>query len=381
MRVLLAVAACAFFLAQVSSAESAKFKVVYNFRDGSDGAQPQSNLLAIGKSLYGTTVEGGTSGQGTLFSLDPKTGVEKVLHSFSRASGDGAYPMAGLIRVGSAVYGTTVSGGSTDNGAVFSFDLVTSTAKVVYSFQGGTADGDTPQSGLTEMGGMLYGTTYLGGSTSGCSFGCGTIFSIDPETGAETVVHFFQSNDGENPNATLTKAAGKLYGTNTEGGDGNCGTAFVFDPATNGLTVLHEFDHQGDGTTPISSLTKLGSVLYGTTVEGGDSDLGVVYGIDRKTNAEVFLHSFHRTDGAIPEGNPAVLKGTLYATASTGGSSNDGAVISLDPATGDEQIVHAFSGSDGSSPWAGLTPVGDHLYGTAEDGGSSGGGVVFEITP
>ncbi|MEI9933137.1 MAG: choice-of-anchor tandem repeat GloVer-containing protein [Rhizomicrobium sp.] len=230
-------------LMQVLSAEAAKFKVVYNFRGGNDGAQPQSDLIAIGKKLYGTTVEGGSSNAGTLFSLNPKTGVETVLHSFGSA-GDGAYPMAAVVRVGSQIYGTTVSGGNTDYGSVYSYDLRNGAEKVVYSFQSGEADGDTPQASLIEMGGMLYGTTYTGGSSSGCNFGCGTIYSIDPETNLEKVVHLFQTNDGVNPNAALTKAGGKLYGTTTEGGDGNCGTAFVFDPATKVLSVVHEFDHQ-----------------------------------------------------------------------------------------------------------------------------------------
>ena len=47
---------------------------------------------------------------GTVFSLS-KSGVEKVMHSFSGAP-DGALPYAGLINVKGTLYGTTWAGGS-----------------------------------------------------------------------------------------------------------------------------------------------------------------------------------------------------------------------------------------------------------------------------
>ena len=380
MRFRAAVTACAVLLASIASAEAATFKVVYNFKGGSDGAAPQADLLASGKLLYGTTSKGGTHGKGTIFSLDPKTGVEQVLHAFG-GSGDATYPMAGLVRVGTVLYGTTVSGGTANWGAVFSYDLQSGLSNVVYSFQGGT-DGDTPQSGLIAMNGMLYGTTYMGGDESACFlFGCGTIYSIDPETNAETVLYTFHDGEGDGPYGGLTKVGKKLYGTTDEGGAGNCGVIFVFDPATNTVKDIHQFDHQGDGTAPSTKLTNLHGVLYGTAVEGGAADLGALFGIDRKTGNEGSLLSFTRGNGAYPEGTPAVLDGIVYATASLGGSANAGTVVSLDPATGASAIEHTFTGSDGANPWAGLTTAGKHIYGTTEGGGSAGGGVVFEITP
>jgi uncharacterized repeat protein (TIGR03803 family) len=380
MWLIAAATVCALLMVQLASAEAAKFKVVYNFKGGSDGAAPTADLLSSGKLLYGTTLKGGTYGKGTVFSLDPKSGVEQVLHSFGD-SGDATYPMAGLVRVGTVLYGTTISGGTANWGAVFSYDLVSGTSNVVYSFQGGT-DGDTPQSGLIEMNGMLYGTTYMGGDEGACYlFGCGTIYSINPQTDAETVLYAFHNAEGNGPYGGLTKAGSKLYGTTDEGGAGNCGVAFVFNPATNDVKDIHQFDLQGDGTTPSTKLIALNGVLYGTAVEGGAGDQGALFGIDRKTGSEVSELSFTRENGTYPEGTPAILNGIVYATASIGGASNDGTVVSLDPATGASATLHAFSGKDGANPWAGLTTVGKHIYGTTQGGGSSGGGVVFEITP
>jgi uncharacterized repeat protein (TIGR03803 family) len=62
--------------------------------------------------LYGTTGGGGTVGYGTVFSLDPGTGTEKVLHSFGNDT-DGEIPQAGLISVKGLLYGTTNGGGTT----------------------------------------------------------------------------------------------------------------------------------------------------------------------------------------------------------------------------------------------------------------------------
>jgi uncharacterized repeat protein (TIGR03803 family) len=70
-------------------------------------------------NFYGTTVNGGASGFGTIFKLDT-SGNETVLHSFT--GGDGAGPYAGLIvdNVGN-LYGTTFAGGAVGYGTVFTF--------------------------------------------------------------------------------------------------------------------------------------------------------------------------------------------------------------------------------------------------------------------
>ena len=45
----------------------------------------------------------------------------------------------------------------------------------------GGSDGGNPQGGLIiSGGGVLYGTTYAGGTGLACSGGCGTVFSLVP---------------------------------------------------------------------------------------------------------------------------------------------------------------------------------------------------------
>jgi uncharacterized repeat protein (TIGR03803 family) len=93
----------------------------------------------------------------------------------------------------------------------------------LYSFKAGT-DGQEPKAGLIDVSGLLYGTTYAGGS-----HGDGTVFRIST-AGAEDVLYSFQGGkDGANPSASLVAVKGFLYGTTEYGGltaDPSNGTVF-----------------------------------------------------------------------------------------------------------------------------------------------------------
>ncbi|HVR45298.1 MAG TPA: choice-of-anchor tandem repeat GloVer-containing protein [Candidatus Binatia bacterium] len=97
-------------------------RVLYSFKGGSDGSSPTSTLAFGGSDLYGTTSAGGGScGCGTIFRVNATSGAESVLHAFGNGT-DGAYPYYGLTKGAKGVfYGTTVAGGSSGQGAVFEF--------------------------------------------------------------------------------------------------------------------------------------------------------------------------------------------------------------------------------------------------------------------
>ena len=64
---------------------------------------------------------GGTNNDGTIFRITPK-GVLTVLHSFSGS--DGSNPVGGLIQASNHVfYGSTSNGGSGNQGTIFSLDM------------------------------------------------------------------------------------------------------------------------------------------------------------------------------------------------------------------------------------------------------------------
>jgi uncharacterized repeat protein (TIGR03803 family) len=98
-------------------------RVLYSFKGGSDGSSSTSTL-AFGKPgvLYGTaSAGGGTCGCGTIFEVDARSGNEQTLHRFGNGT-DGAYPYYGLTADGNGNFvGTTVAGGSFGQGTVFEF--------------------------------------------------------------------------------------------------------------------------------------------------------------------------------------------------------------------------------------------------------------------
>jgi uncharacterized repeat protein (TIGR03803 family) len=203
-----------------------------------------------------------------------------VLHSFKYGD-DGARPITGLTLFNGMLYGTTRYGGTRDCrgrkgcGTVFMTDPQSGATAVVYRFTGGT-DGAHPYAALTVQGGILYGTTLQGGSTTcGSGYGCGTAFALDPTTGKETVLHSFTGHDdGTFPDAPVTAFNGTLYGTTFSGGgggcnlDGGCGTIYTLNPSTGAEAVLFAL-HQKTGFFPFLSLTLHGKTIYGAAADGG----------------------------------------------------------------------------------------------------------------
>ncbi len=243
--------------------DGGNFRVLHAFGKGSDGKYPMAGLVAVDGKLYGTTSQGGASNVGTVFSVRITDGKEHVLHSFSN-NPDGAYPLAGLIKVKGALYGTTEFGGR-GAGAVYSVDE-NGNERVLYGF-GDPPDGHTPMAGLLAVNGMLYGTTYQSGD-----YDNGTIFSVST-AGDEHVLHSFTNTDGAKPVAGLIAVQGVLYGTTQQGGAASAGTVFSIKPGGKGYRLLHSFNqaYTNDGISPQASLLAIHGTLYGTTYQGGIS--------------------------------------------------------------------------------------------------------------
>ena len=260
--------------------------VLYAFKGGADGANPQAGLVRDAQAnLYGTTYNGGNQcgyyyGCGTVFRVTA-TGQETVLYSFTGTGADGSNPAAGLVEDAQGnLYGTTYHGGTGGAGTVFE---VTAAGQeiVLYGFTGYTGDGAYPAAGLVlDASGNLYGTAYYGGNF--CS--CGTVFKVTP-TGTESTLYFFTGGvDGSNPQAGLVfDAQGNLYGTTYYGGNrcesyNGCGTVFEINAAGQ-ETVLYSFSGTGgDGANPASNLLlDKQENIYGTTTSGGTSLQGTVF--------------------------------------------------------------------------------------------------------
>jgi hypothetical protein len=231
--------------------------LLYSF-SGGDGDGP-TTLLAIGGDgvLYGTTEYGGSGdctgfagGCGVVFSLTPPTSpggkwTEATVHNFSGIP-DGAVPGGGVtIGAGGVLYGTTENGGDNDCGGnlgcgtVYAISPPTAaggswTEAAIYNFgdPARAIDGVDAEGKLAlGAGGVLYGTTFYGGS------GDGMVYSLTPPTSpggswTRTVLHSFpgpSEGNGGPYGGLAIDANGVLYGTAERGG-GLWGAVFAVQP-------------------------------------------------------------------------------------------------------------------------------------------------------
>jgi len=306
--------------------------------------------------------------------------TESVVYSFRNSDNDGNNPDARLVNIAGTLYGTTDQGGDSNNGTVFSIKPRTGIESVLYSFQSNGTDGSLPQAALTNLSGTLYSTTYNGGP-----YGLGTVFLIT-KTGVESVVHSFSGADGAGPQADLINIRGTLYGTTQHDGAGGAGTVFSINPMT-GFQTLHSFSGS-EGAAPTGALLNVGGTLYGTTNGGGTNGWGTVYSLELKNLAEKTLYNFRGGDGGEPNAALINVRGTFYSTTWQGGANGVGTVFSITK-TGVERVVHSFNGTDGAYPAASLININGVLYGTTYYGGGTschdpyadGCGVVFSVNP
>jgi uncharacterized repeat protein (TIGR03803 family) len=305
----------------------------------------------------------------------PDAARYRELYSFS-GKPQGSAPISGLTALGGALYGTTTGGGAKTFGTVF-IRGSSGNVRAIYSFKGGS-DGATPDGSMLAMGDVLYGTTEYGGSA-----GDGTVFQVS-RSGSERVIHSFRGGtDGATPLlGGLVSVGGKLYGTTNAGGDAKChvahsvGCGIVFELTTSGKErILHRFTGKPDGAAPSGALLADGKTLYGTTSLGGAHDSGSVYSIDTAGHIKIVYSFKGYPDGAQPYAGVIALNGTFYGTTAFGGAySYSGTVFAID-ASGVEHVLHSFSGyPDGAVPYASLTAVNGILYGVTAYGGNDGPG-------
>ena len=168
--------------------------VLYNFQGGSDGYSPVGGVIFDqAGNLYGAAFSGGLGGQdgyccGVTYEMSPGNGswTYNVTHTFGLPN-DGDHPQ-GPLAFDSAgnLYGTTIQGGTTDQGGVFQMTPSASgwNETVLWSFLG-SPDGNTPNGGVfVDPAGKVYGTTYHGGTGSNCGIPyCGAVFQVSPANG------------------------------------------------------------------------------------------------------------------------------------------------------------------------------------------------------
>ena len=430
---LLVVSACSAALS-VPSARPVLTTLYYFANDSFANPQLSSNSALIearNGNLYGICRNDGAADQGFLFTMT-RDGAVSPLHSFGDGSvlNDGVKPCPELVQGSDGnFYGTTHEGGSAGQGTVF---MATPAGKItiLHSFADGTVpnDGAQPEFGLVQgPDADLYGVTSEGGylaarDTNG--LGGGVVFRIAP-TGAMKIMHCFGDgavkNDGVRPAARLIVGPqGGFWGVTSSGGlsyPNNWGTVFRMD-RTGKMAIVHCFAPYGgtsvavqrgaaavtygaprsdlprvlgqpsfmDGMDPNSLAIAPGDGIIGTTQQGGIAGKGMVFRITAQGKFTI-LHSFGaRTsrDGQCPVGGLVLASdGDFYGVTYSGGTDGQGTIFRINRRLG-ESVVHAFvystAGLDGTMPVSLMLSRGGEFYGTTRMGPSTNVGTIFRFT-
>ena len=316
--------------------------VLHTFQGGVEGRNPVVGLVrdAAG-NLYGTTPIAGTGDSGTVFEMTPGsdgTWTMSTIYGFSGGD-DGAIPYSPLvIDAAGNLYGTTSQGGSTGNGVVYKLTPGPGgwTYSVLYTFNG-SDDGSWPVGTIVlDTAGNLYGTTSQAGAD-----GWGTVFKLAPGTSGWTftLLHTFTGNDdGADSEGGLTiDSKNILYGTTNAGGSGQSGVVFQMRPNVSALpgmsapwmeTVLHAFTGGDDGAGADRGVVADAAGNLNGSAEGGSAGFGIVYRMTPSSTgwSQNVLYTFSGgDDGRFPESRVMVdSAGTIWGTTIAGGTNGCG---------------------------------------------------------
>jgi uncharacterized repeat protein (TIGR03803 family) len=379
--VLLAVALC--LAASTPQSAGSEFEVLRSFTT-TDGAHPFSDPVeGTDGMLYGTTVTGNNSAEhDAIFKINPDGSDFTVLMDFDEATTGGNCWGGLLLGSDGILYGTTFTGGTGNAGTVFKINQDGTGFAVLKNFDTSTTGGGS-YARLLEVDEVLYGTTYLGGSGN-----AGTVFKLNLDgTGFAVLKHFANTTTGGHPTAGLTLGPdGSLYGTAHHGGSSLKGTIFKLETTGSSFVVLQHLDAAATGAFPQAGLL-LGSddALYGTATTGGDFEAGTIFKLNSDGTGFTVLKSLDTSvDGAMPVARLLESSsGKLYGTTVNGGSYGWGVVFELDPDGTDYRVVKRFNyTTHGGSLFAGLLQGSDGaLYGAAAYGSDDDFGNVFRLVP
>jgi uncharacterized repeat protein (TIGR03803 family) len=329
-----------------------KKTVLYEFKGqaNKDGAAPHGRLaFDANGNIYGTTQGGGINGTGTVYELSPNSNggwKEKVIYNFSAGGADGTSPSAGMtIAPDGTMYSTTPDGGAFQGGVIFSLKKTSTGWKqtVIHSINF-PSEGGFPYEGLMrDAAGNLFGVAPVGGAAQN-----GVVYRLShtKQGWVDKVLHSFTNQNGDGSGLywidLISDTSGNIYGATSFGGTNSTGMVWELVYSTTKKSysekILYEFgaSGSGDGDNPYGGLVmdSKGN-LYGTTLNGGSSNLGAFYKLTKQgtTWKETILHSFvGANDGNQPTGNPYIdATGRLYGMTQTGGKSNLGVIYRITP--------------------------------------------------
>jgi|GEM_PF-4132354 len=395
--------------------------------NNTNGAYPRNTLTqASDGNLYGTTGNGGSNDQGTLFKIDISNNTFNTVFEFN-SSNNGEYPyitltegpdgllygvleddvlfgfdtnsgqLAKLIAlnnstVGNFVFslttinneliGLTADGGINDEGSLFKFNPTDNTFEVYFNFS------DTLSSNRSEILPLNDNEWLIPGSGENI-FNGGILYKFNKDTKqTEKLIDFNQSLQGFRPaGPILYTSTNQFFGATSQGGIYNKGTIYEYLPAHDSIVARVHF---GDGEISFSQsgtpyfVEGPNQLLYGyITVEvEGNSSMHLV-SFNPKTYELDYLLDFATVEGDGPNFSLAFDGDDAYGTLNTGGAGSRGGIFKFNISDKDYQLVYSFDNpnnteSTGSSPAKHIFKDG-YLYGITNFGGTGGRGTVYKF--
>ena len=350
-----------------AAAQTYTYSDLYSFQNnGTDPYFPSALIINGSGTLFGTTIYGGTNNQGTVFTVTPK-GALNVLYTFNgNDSYDAVSPISLVKDSKGNLYGDTSYFARSYVGELF--ELVRGT-RGNYTFkQLYVASGTPAQLIMNGVGDVFWINCAYAGDSS-----CSTNSTLNEVSGGgNNVLYSFGDVAFVSSSNLLRDRSGDIYGS--QGGDDvvNFGLIYKWSP-TSGYSVVHTFNAT-DGAYPVALRQDSKGNIYGTTGGGGAQNFGTVFKIS-STGAFSTLYNFcsqpNCSDGEYPIG-PLTLDsaGNLYGVTVTN-------IFKLTPGGVETTIYNNGSVLIGSGL---VVDKAGNLYGTTQNGGSAGRGSVYKLT-
>jgi uncharacterized repeat protein (TIGR03803 family) len=282
--------------------------------NGLNGQFPEAGVIIDNAgNLFGTTSEGGTGGDGTVFELPAGGGEIIVLANFDGSNGTS--PETDLIPDGEGnLYGAALN-------TVFEVVKDSGQITTLATFNNGV----TPSSNLfLDPAGNLYGTTIFGGPNDG-----GAIFEIVRGSGEATTIATLDSINGKLPVGDLVvDDAGNLFGTALDGGPNNDGLVFEVTPSSGAITTVAAFNGSNGSLPSPGLISDQAGNLYGTA-EGPDGRTSVFEIVKGSGQITLLTALDGNTAESVSPGLVIGSAGDLYGVTFSGGTEADGAVFRL----------------------------------------------------
>ncbi|HRP01645.1 MAG TPA: PKD domain-containing protein [Candidatus Kapabacteria bacterium] len=208
------------------------------------------------------------------------------LHKFSASYGN---DIMGLVIQDTILYGISKTGGSSNKGAIFSFNIKTNTFINLKDFVGGTDDGAYPFDNLIISGNYLFGSTAIGGNTNN-----GVLYKIKRDGSDYQVLHHYNSPNSPTGVGGVYFILDSNYIYFTFRGSGiNNEYGYLAKVKDDGSAyqLLHTFNQSNDGKYA-ESLLKIGEYIYGVTLTGGNNNEGTLYKIKKDSTNYSIIKSF-----------------------------------------------------------------------------------------